>query len=483
LLLLPLALLPDPAWAGGFHVTVIGVRRTAMLTNLADPDDGTAIFVNPAGLADQPGLRLQLASGVSIFNTDLRLQALDGARYPEINAGCGDPHTDPSCPWPIDSEGYYRSHIQPRSVVGVIPFLSASHDLGFLDRSLSEVVVAAAVYAPGAYGAVLPHDAPTAYSVEEGLFVIGAASLGVGWRISPSLAIGASGSYNYRRLGYKQKLSLVDELTPAGQPAGSSLIAGLAQEALGDLELQFDGVDHGGGFGGGALFTPLPELTFGASFALFTTAAFTGPLTLRGLGSKDAGTAPTTPAELKKIIQDFGYQLPPSLRVEMPIPPAVMGGVSWWPSPELEFGLDLRVWLYELYTKQAIIPLYDAQATGMQPFTADRLSREKKDTNSFELSAGVRWLPSPDLDLMAGVSFDHSPVTDATFSLDSPSSDVFTIATGLRYHLGDNVVVGASYQFLAFFARNITNNQNSPPVNGQVSASTHIPTLEVALRL
>lgn len=470
---------PSPADAGGFHITILGARRTGMLTNIANPDDSTALFHNPAGLANQPGLRLHLSNGMTFMQTELELQALDPTRFPEINPPTCGTDGAPPC-WPIGDDGYYEANIRPEKYLGVIPYLGVSRDLGWLAPGLKALVVSAAVYAPGAYGAYLPEDAPTAYYVMHGLFLVGSATAGLGWRLSPRLALGASVSYNYMRLSYAQKVSTLDLLTPDGE--SPSLAAGLAQAAVGDLRLDYTGVDHGVGGALGILVTPAPWLQLGAGVQAATSARLTGPMAVTGLGSVVTGTPPTDAADLKRVAHSFGMKLPKELVVEMPIPPALQAGLSVVPTTGLELGLDLRVWLYRLFQEQAMIPIYDAAEPGTEPLTRDNLSRDKQYHNSYAVALGARFSPWPgerDLDLMTGIAFDRSPVPDKTFSIDSPSLDQLMIGVGVRGTIFERWRLGVGYLLNNWITRNVTDSITSPPTNVRLRGRAHIPTVEV----
>jgi len=148
---------PSILEAGGFHITIIGGRRNAMLTNIAKPDDLTALFHNPSGLGDLPGIRIHFFNSVTFLQNKFQLKALDPVRFPEINpVGCGETGNDP-CPWPIDADGYYSKRISPESTFGILPFLGFSTDLGFIRKSLRNLVFAIASYAPNFYGGGFPN--------------------------------------------------------------------------------------------------------------------------------------------------------------------------------------------------------------------------------------------------------------------------------------------------------------------------------------
>src|SRR5262249_29947003 len=65
------AALPATAFAGGFHISTIGLRRSAMTPNIANPDDVPALFHNPAGLADLPGYQTQLSLGLAFLDSTM----------------------------------------------------------------------------------------------------------------------------------------------------------------------------------------------------------------------------------------------------------------------------------------------------------------------------------------------------------------------------------------------------------------------------
>ena len=226
------------ALAGGFHITTMGGKRTGMAAILADPDDGTALFHNPAGLADQRGVRIHLSVGVPLMQMEQRLMALDPVRFPSINPeGC---QQQPSgCPWPVDNEGYYEQAIAAERIFGLLPFVTVSTDLSFISPAREDMVVALGVYAPNFMGAFLPEDAPSSYLLIEGMFLVITTSVAWSWRINRNVAVGLALSYNNMRLNMSQKMSTVNTLTPAGQTP--DIMARMGQQALGDLRMDFEG--------------------------------------------------------------------------------------------------------------------------------------------------------------------------------------------------------------------------------------------------
>jgi long-subunit fatty acid transport protein len=489
LLLAFLAAWPAQLAAGGFHISILGARRTGMMTNLAAPDDVTALFHNPAGLADLDGTRLHLSSGFTLLESDFRLQALDPARFPEVNpwgapvdrpTACGK-DGKAACPWPITEDGYYASEISPTKYFGIIPYVGASQGLGSFSPRLEGLTVSLAAYAPGAYGAYLPEDAPTAYFVTHGLFVSAAVALGAGWRINKWLAVGANLSYNYLYLSYAQKFSTADLLTPNGE--APDITAKLAQAAVGDLNLDYTGRDDGMGWTLGVLVTPFEELALAMVYSGWTSARFNGPVSINSLGSALAPN-PTAynAADLRAKVGSLGYKLPYRLEVGMAIPPALMWGVNFRPAWWMEMGVDFRLWLYSLYKRQDMVPLYHQDEEGEEPLSADALSKDKHYGNSWEIAWGLLVRPLPfhrTLELMTGFGFDHSPVPDSTFSIDNPSMNQLLFTFGVRETIGKRLRLGLAYMMDTYLGRNVTNSVANPPVNVRVSGRSHIPTFEL----
>ena len=462
---------PAAAEAGGFTITVMGGRRSSSLVNLARPDDPTAVFHNPAGLADLEGVQLHASNAFYFVDTDFRLKALDPQRYPEVNpAGCGTGQNDP-CPWPVDGDGFYDRVIEPESYFGTIPYLGVTTNLGFLGAP--GVGVGFSVYLPAFYGATMPDDAPTRYHMMAGHFAVGSATFGVGWRLTRWLSVGANVSYNYMQIRLKRKFSVIAALTPVGQqPSGEAL---LGQQGIGDITIDYTGVDHGAGGGVGVLITPLPWLAIGLNYLIATDPRFDGDVSVTSRDTK-------TMEDIFKLLQ---YKIPKRLRVEMAYPQAVGFGISVAPTPRVEIGVDVRLWLYQLYEEQKVTPVYDPDEPGKEPFTEEALSSDKRYNMSWEVAGGVLVRPFsrvPGLELMAGFSYDRSPIPDETFAMDNPNLNSLNFATGVRWAINERWRVCVSYMMFVYLERDIDNSETEPPSNGQGTGTAFLPALEAQYR-
>lgn len=465
---------PTAAHAGGSSMSVFGDRRMGMMANLGKPDDPTAVFHLPAGLADQPGINLYLFLSPAFLSSDFRMQQLDSARYPEINpAGC-DQAGAAQCPWPVDSAGYYAREIRPERYFGLLPFLAGSTDLGFMGRRGKDVVVGAALYAPNAYAAALPEGAPTSYAIIEGAFLVISATTGVGWRVNRYLSLGVNVSYNYQYLSMSRKVSLADALTPKGQDPNTT-IGGVVQTMIGDLRMDFEGTEHGVGWGASALITPLPWLNIGVAYAGATSPVFEGDVHFipykESVGSEE---------NLRKVAGQVNYKLPRRLEIEQALPHTVRAGVNVALGQQVELGFDVRFWFYNLFQRQRITPHYNADDKGNEPLTERNMSSEKDYGLSYQVNAGVLVRPLRNylnLELMLGAGYDQSPIPDHTYSLENPNLSHVKLTTGLRWRINSTVRLSAGYLLNLYISRDIHHSQTSPPTNVQVSSHSHSPSL------
>jgi len=451
---------PREARAGGFTITAVGGRRTSSLANIAKPDDLTALVHNPAGLADQKGFRLHISNSFFFAQTDFKMKALDPTLYPEITPA----------EWPLDADGYYATPIKPERYFGVVPYLGASSDLGFLGKGGEDFVASLALYFPGFYGATLPANAPTAYSMIDGMFMVGTATAGVGWRVDRVLAIGASASVNYMRLATRRKISVIDALTPEGEIPSQTAVLG--QGLLGDITLDYAGQDWGGSGGASLLLTPSRWFAFGFNYMGSSSANFQGDVKLT---SNDTAT-------LERMFYALKYKMPKTLAVAMAIPHTLQWGINVSPWPWLEWGFDVRTWFYQFYRRQAVIPGYDPNEAGAEPLTAKDLSSEKNYRLSYEVATGVLvrpWKNHPKIELMGGVSYDQTPIPDATFSLDNPSLSSVNYAVGVRFPIGEKLRATLTYLQYSYVERNVTNSRTNPPTNGRGSGVARLPTFEL----
>jgi long-subunit fatty acid transport protein len=468
----------SPSYAGGPTMTSFGARRNGSLANLAFLDDGEALFFNPAGLARYNRLQVHISLGAALIKNKMELKALDANRFPAINPkGCGEAGKDP-CPWPIAPDGYYEQEITPERVFGVLPAIALSWALDPKLPDIERIVLGFGIHTPNLYGAFLPKDAPSAYFVTDGYFIVVAATLGMGVRFNEHLSIGVSLAYNYMALAMGRKLSIPDVLTGPGEDVSSLGHTGYA--LLGDLMLDYTGTDHGLGWTLGVMIDPTSWMTIGAAYNGSTAARFRGPVSFTSVGAMV-----DDPQFLAAALSDFGYKMPTDLEVEMTLPHSLQFGIGLKPAPWIDIAIDCRLWFYNFHDTQRLSPVYDPDQPGDEPLTAENLSRDKGYHMSYQVGVGVMVRPLtslPGLELMTGFAYDLAPAPEETLTLDSPALAQYRLAAGVRYAINDSWNIAATYTINLYQDLNITTSETSPPTNLRGTSYSHFPMLQLHYR-
>ena len=427
--LLVLALLAGSANAGGFGLPDIGVRRTAMAAVIGRPDEGAAIYHNPAGLLLQHGWHLYLSTGLAVVRSQFQLHSwTDSDRFLGATP---------------DANGYYAP-IAPSRAMGVIPMLALTGEI-----IPGKLAMGAAVYVGNAQGAGFKADAVTRYHLIDGYVVAPQAVIAASYQLTDTLAIGGSvGVLNVRIHGRKDVFPIVN---------GSDLsnITGSRPE------LVLDGSGWAPSWMLAAFGRPHRRLTWGATLTGRVDTTMSGPVQITysddapSPGDTLAGTATTT-------------QL---------LPWAVMAGANFDLTPNIEIGAEARYWLYRQYQKQ------HTDVVGI--FLVRELETIKNYHDSWQVSGGVRvhdLAAAPGLELMLGTHVDRTPAPSSTLTLDQPTFNHVGLHSGVRYTVG-RYRIGASYLRYFYSIPTVTDSTTAPPTNFRGEGANHIFTLSVEARL
>ncbi len=415
--------------AGGFGIPDIGVRRTGMGAVIGRPDEGAAIYHNPAGLLLQHGWHLYLSGGLAVVRSTFQLHAWDQSdQYLGVTAG---------------ADGYYAP-VKPTRAIGVIPMIAVTGEI-----LPGKLAMGAAVYVGNAQGAGFAADAVTRYHLIDGYVVAPQAVLAASYQVTDTLAIGGTaGVLNVRIHGHKKVFPVVDG-TDISKITGTS------------PDLVLDGSGWAPSWMLGAFGRPHPRVTWGATLTGRVDATMSGPVVITY--SQDA----PTPGD-----QLIGRQTTTQL-----LPWAFMAGANVDLSPNIEVGAEGRYWLYRQYQKQ------HTDIVGI--FLVRQLETEKDYHDSWQVSGGVRVhdLPAaPHLELMAGTHYDRTPAPASTLTLDQPTFRHIGLHTGLRYTVG-RYRIGASYLRYFYLVPTVTDSTTSPPTNFRGSGANHIFTVSIEASL
>jgi len=417
------------ATAGGFGLPDIGVRRTAMGAVIGRPDEGAAIYHNPAGLLLEHGWHLYLSMGLAVVRSEFQLHSWDQSdHFLGVTAG---------------PDGYYAP-VRPTRAIGAIPMLAVTGEI-----MPGKLALGAAVYVGNAQGAGFSPDAVTRYHLIDGYVVAPQAVVAASYQLLDSLAIGGSLGVIDVRIHERK------DVFPVFDGKDISSISGTTPE------LSLDGSAWAPSWMIAVYGHPHPRLTWGATLTGRVDAAMTGPIVITY-----SADAPSPGDQL------VGQQTTTQL-----LPWALMGGANFDLTPHVELGAEGRYWLYRQYQQQ------HTDVVGI--FLVRELNTAKNYQDSWQVSGGIRVHDldaAPGLDLMAGTHFDRTPAPANTLTLDQPTFRHIGLHTGARYTVG-RYRFGASYLRYFFLIPTVTDSTTNPPTNFRGTGSNNIFTLSVEASL
>ncbi len=418
------------AHAGGFGIPEIGVRRTAMAATVGRPDEPSAVFHNPAGLALQHGFRVYASFGLSFVSSEFRLQPWE--------------HSEEYLQdFPVDDEGYYPA-TKPERAMGAIPMIVVTREM-----VPDKVFAAASLYVSNGTGAFFEKDAVTRYHLIEGYIVSPLLKLSGAYRVNPKLAVGAGlGVVHLRFRGFRN-------FYPEYEGASLRGLFGSRPE------LTIEGTDWQPSWDVGALVEPLPGLSLGATIIGKITPTLSGPIALK----------------YDEDSSDPGYVLKGTAHTELVLPWTFLAGANYDVTPQLEVGAELRYYLYRQYQNQHT-EIEDI-------FLLEELNSPKNYKDSWQLSGGINVHDLPKLDgleLMVGGHYDDTPAPPETVALDQPTFSHWGLHTGGRYAFG-KYRLGASYVRYWYDIPTITESITMPPSNIQGDGVNNIFSLSFEVEL
>jgi long-chain fatty acid transport protein len=267
------------------------------------------------------------------------------------------------------------------------------------------------------------------YYVQEAEFTTFGINPGAGYRINNWLSVGAGFSIVYAQL--EQKTAINNQVTDgAGFPDG---------------QIRVKDDDMGYGWNVGVLVEPREGTRFGATYRSEVEVNFKDLANVKGLGPN-----------LQALLTLTGV-IGSRVDLEMTIPQAVM--VSGY--HELTDNLAVMAnfgWQDWSDFGKTNVTVRSASTTR---FTDDR---NFKDTWHVALGAQYRFLQ--DWLWSIGFAYDSSPVDDNDRTPDMPLDRQIRYATGLQYDWGENLTLGAAYEYLDLGDAKI--NQQGGPLKGDL---------------
>ncbi|OGW47522.1 MAG: hypothetical protein A2078_06125 [Nitrospirae bacterium GWC2_57_9] len=167
---------------------------------------------------------------------------------------------------------------------------------------------------------------------------------------------------------------------------------------------------------------------------------------------------------------------------EITLPDLIQVGGSYKASDKLTLNADLEYTWWSTYDRLVMRSDTFIALTGG---ATDTVTDEKQWENTWIFRAGGQYRLSDEWKLRAGYVYDQTPVPDSYFDTRTPDSDRqgFTLGTG--YNAG-NVTIDASYMYLLFTTRTITDSladdatATPDALNGTYRAEAHLFGMAVA---
>lgn len=438
LLVLLCVLLAAPASAGaqGFIIPELGARKNGTGAAIGRPDDLSAIYHNPAALANLRGTRVALSAGLAFLQTNIRLAPWKGS--------------DKYLTEPVDKDGYFP--LQDPAVFAPIPMLGVSTNL-WSDK----LVGAIAVYVPNAAGASFGEDKPSRYHIIDAYVIAAYFTMALAYRPFDWLAVGVGGSAVYIRINRRSLLYPVINGVDYSGLIGSK------------TEIEITGEDVQPAFNLGIQLWPHKTLSIGLLMMTRYDVSLEGPLTLTP--GEDALDQVRTPEFTEN-----------QHRTEM-VAPWVFGfGVNWDITPWLELGAEFRYYVNSQVTEQRTI-LTEGEV--LPTLLRDGIVTPKNLRDSFHTGAGVIVRPPLplDLDLMTGYHYEKASSPDKTVEVSAPSFDIVSYHVGGRWNYKDRFSLSLIYSHYWYLERTTTDSITSPPTNFVGSAYTNQLTLVFEVRV
>lgn len=383
------------AVAGGFYVPEIGARAAGLGSAVvADGDDPSAIFHNPAGLAGADGVQVELSAGMFLPRVTFYRRPL----------------TDPNTGADLHFDG-----VRNTNRVIAAPYLGVSAALG------RHATAGVAVYAP--FGATLdfPLDGAQRQVVTQIALRTIFVSPAVAAELPHGLTVGVAANLIWGDLALEQRNALPYVTgDPEQYPDPGAGLEGMTR--IGGRDPFSVGATVGVGWR-----APGGRLRVGASVM--------SPVTLHLEGDARVENESIAP-----LVDGDGVEQQPAgvredaVRIALPLPLVARLGIAAEVAPRWRVEADVN-WQRWSTFERLVVDFVDEPELLPTPgaYLYDvTVENAWRDTWSARLGVETT-LPAAPVALHAGVLWDQSPIDDRHFSLLTPDSDKLGVAAGARW--------------------------------------------------
>jgi long-chain fatty acid transport protein len=392
------------AFGAGFSIFEQGAKATGMAgAFVATADDPSAIFYNPAGLAQQR--EMSVLAGATFINF--------------ANEFTGDPNSV----YTAGAEGKYDRHtFIPPNVYGIIPI---GDNLTFGVGTFSAWGLRTD-WADPWVGRFVSRDADLkTLSIQPT----------IAWKTSDGrFALGGGVEYRRARVILNQNIPL-----PFPNPFTGRITD------IGNARLASDyGSDIG--YNVGLLFKPSERIRFGASYR--------SDMEIELEGEADFTQISTGNAQLDGLVAST-FPQDDTISTDFPFPAVAAVGVAFSPNDRWDIELDITHMTWSRF--EALSVDFDNQP-------ARSFVREQNWDDSSAVRLGANIAATPEWDVRLGAIYDQNPQPTASVSPLLPDSDRFAGTFGAGFHRGPFVIDGAL--MVLHFKDRSTNGQNPEGFDG-----------------
>lgn len=420
-----IVLAPLAAHAGGMYLPTRGVRPTGRAgAFVAGADDGSAMWFNPAGLA-------QVGKGTFLADAGFVHQSIDYTR--------------------VDSGGNAQPAVTNQAPGLPVPSLAYARAV-----SGGKLVLAGGLWAPYAGLAKFDADGPQRYSnVDLSRSIIATVGFGVAYRVNDQLRIGATVQDHV--------VAMSSDIVLSGCPG---------QTVCGPEDPEFDSLNR---VEQSQYFTPSGSvgLQFDASPALTFGLAAQLPVSVSGEGklyTRLPSSGFFNGASVEGDRADISFVLPAAIRA----------GVEYRPGRwRVEAAVDVELWKEhdELLIEPKNVRIVNAPGVGTYELGPLHIPRQYDNTYAIQL--GVEGQPSAGtpLTVRAGYAFETAAAPDAYLSVLTVDGAKHLIAGGLGYQAGTWTIDGV-FGFATMGARHVDASVGKAPQLNPIRDQSSMP-LEV----
>lgn len=232
------------------------------------------------------------------------------------------------------------------------------------------------------------------------------------------------------------------------------------------LELEGDGM--GSGFTAGIFVQATKALSLGLSYRSQVTLEFEGDATSSKYPSQFEGSLP------------FG-------RITAPLttPENITFGIAIKPLKHFTLTADYQYVGWDSYDK---LEVSFAEYNNSDSGELFKNSSDRNYDNSFIARVGAQYKYDKKIDVYAGFLYDSNPVDDRYLDPTLPDADRIGLSGGFAYKINDKFTAEASYLFLRFSEREITNSEESysgiensnVPFNGVYNSIAHLISISLS---